>query len=98
MTDIENKIDETFHPYKNREFPYELCLDAAMSYDFTAFALQDGGQCFGSDNKESYKKYGKSDKCGLGENGETWEEWKGGPMANYVWEIERGKSSNSINV
>ena len=98
MTNIDDKIDQIFNPYKHRENPYKNCFDAAMSYDFTAFALQDGGQCFGSDNKESYKKYGNSDKCGFGENGETWEEWKGGAMANYVWEIERGKLSNFMDV
>ena len=92
MTNIDKNIDKFFGlNYKRRVHPDKNCLDAAMSLDLTVFALQDGGQCFGSDNKESYKKYGKSDKCGP-------IEWKGGPMANYVTEIERGKLSNRMEV
>ena len=82
MIDIDKFIDPSYLHYKQRIDPKKNCLDAAMSYGFDVFALQDGGQCFGSDNMRSYKKYNISDKC---------VDKEGGSLANYVYEIETGK-------
>ena len=47
------------------------------------FAIQDGGQCFGSDiANNTYNHYGKSTGCSV--------DGKGGPMANNVYEIRYG--------
>ena len=43
--------------------------------------MQDGGQCVGGNDVESYKKYGRSDACKSG--------GKGGPYANQVYGINR---------
>ena len=56
-------------------------MEAAKARGFKVFALQDGGQCFGSDDLNAYKKYGGSTKCSDG---------RGGPFANSVYEIREG--------
>ena len=57
-------------------------MEAAKARGFKVFALQDGGQCFGSDDLNGYKRYGGSTKCSDG---------TGGPFANSVYEIREGK-------
>ena len=54
-----------------------------MHFGYTVFAIQDGGQCFGSPTAQStYAKYGTSTKCSHG---------KGGPMANNVYRMKNGR-------
>ena len=67
-------------PYSLREHPVQNCLEAAKSRGYKIFAIQDGGQCFGSTNINSHKKYGISTDCLYG--------GKGGPMANDVYKIQ----------
>lgn len=66
--------------YSRRVNPLEKCHAAAAEAGFTIFAVQDGGQCFGSlDAKSKFKKHGASTACKA--------DGKGGPMANAVYEI-----------
>ena len=81
ITDIDADIPSANGHYKRRQHPEQNCLDAAKARGYKIFALQDGGQCFGSDNLNSYKTYGGSTACSDG---------KGGPMANDVYEIRAG--------
>ena len=88
ITDIDADIPTSNGHYLRREHPEQNCLEAAKKRGFKVFALQDGGQCFGSDNLNSYKKYGGSTQCSDG---------KGGPFANSVYEIiPPGKTTNLI--
>ena len=69
--------------YKARSNAIQKCFQAALEKDWELFALQDGGQCFGSSNPSlNYKKLGKAEgrKCVDG---------KGGPMVNQVYEISK---------
>ena len=69
--------------YKRRPNPVQDCFQAALSKGFEVFAIQDGGQCFSSTSaKDTYNQYGASTNC-LGDG-------KGGPMANHVYEINKG--------
>lgn len=65
--------------YKTRKSPVKACSEAAHRKGFQFFAVQDGGQCFGSRFNSTYAKYGKSTKC----TAKT-----GGPMANDVYELD----------
>ena len=85
MVNIDRKIPIRFGAhYKNRTNPKESCLRAAILQGHIVFALQDGGQCFGSPSIDSYKKYGSSKLCTRG---------RGGPYANSVYEIPTGKNN-----
>lgn len=64
--------------YKTRESPIKKCHVAAYQKGFQVFAIQDGGQCFGSLVNSTYRKYGKSNNCNA---------MKGGAMANDVYEV-----------
>ena len=68
--------------YKSRTNAIEKCFQAALKNDWEMFALQDGGQCFGSSNPAlNYKKYGKSNTgCSNG---------KGGALLNEVYLISK---------
>ena len=69
--------------YRNRENHIEKCYKVSLSLGYKVFAIQDGGQCFGSATaKDTYKDYGASTECANG---------RGGPMANTVYEIQEGK-------
>ena len=82
MQDIDGDIDKEYgNSYRHRVNPKQNCLDTALMNRFKVLALQDGGQCFGDDNLDLYKKYGKSTEC-ISD--------KGGPLANSVYEIETG--------
>ena len=68
--------------YKIRLEPVKKCGDVAWSLGYKIFALQDGGQCFGTSSLEEYKNYGTSDAC--------LDDGKGGPLANAVYMIRTG--------
>ena len=56
-----------------------------MRVGYSMFAVQDGGECFGSAAApQTFDKYGKSDACGA--------DGEGGPGANQVYVI-KGKCS-----
>ena len=68
--------------YKSRTNAIEKCFQAALANDWEIFALQDGGQCFGSSNpSHKYKKHGKANTgCSSG---------KGGALQNQVYLISK---------
>ena len=68
--------------YKSRTNAIEKCFQAALANDWEIFALQDGGQCFGSSNpSRNYKKHGKANTgCSSG---------KGGALLNQVYLISK---------
>ena len=58
-------------------------MKAVLSFGYGVFAIQDGGQCFGSDiDHETYNHYGPSTEC----SGDG----MGGPLANNVYDIRYG--------
>ncbi|CAH1265253.1 COLEC11 [Branchiostoma lanceolatum] len=66
--------------YRARQNPIEKCYQVALSGGFTVFAVQNGGQCFGSaDGHNTYNKHGPSTACR--------EDGEGGPGANEVYQI-----------
>lgn len=75
---LEGKSSQLNGNYKFRANPVKKCSLAASEKGLGVFALQDGGQCFGSLGGEKYKKYGTSTKC---------TSKKGGPMANDVYKF-----------
>ncbi|XP_035661568.1 uncharacterized protein LOC118405866 [Branchiostoma floridae] len=63
-----------------RENAIEKCYQVARSRGATVFALQSGGECFGSaDGHSTYNMYGPSTLCA--------EDGKGGSWANEVYQI-----------
>ena len=69
--------------YNVRVNPIQKCFGVAMSFGYQVFAIQDGGQCFGSPTAQNtYANYGPSKLCSHG---------KGGPMANNVYRMKNGK-------
>jgi len=77
---LEGKSTKLNEHYKSRTNPIQKCRDAAVEKGHMIFAIQDGGQCFSSNDAESkYKKHGASNSCNS--------EGTGGPMANSVYEI-----------
>ena len=82
---LEGKSGHLQVHYKRRENPVNQCALAALEKGVSTFAVQDGGQCFGSSLDsvlESYQQYGESTSCNT--------EGTGGPMANSVYKF--GKS------
>ena len=68
-------------PYSSRKNPIAKCAVAAMRVGYSVFAVQDGGECFGSAAApQTFDKYGKSDACEV--------DGKGGPLANQVYVIK----------
>ena len=82
LTSIDATVAKKHGHYKSRSHPLQNCLEAAKDSGHKFFALQDGGQCFGSKDSTAYKKYGDSTACSDG---------KGGPMANSVYGVRIGK-------
>ena len=85
MVDIDGDIPKRFGAaYISRTNPKIHCMRVALKRGFVVFALQNGGQCFGSPSLNSYQKLGKAPtgKCKDG---------KGGPKANDVYELPPGK-------
>ena len=81
MQDLEGGSTILDGLYKLRSNAIEKCYQLVKKLGFSVFALQDGGQCFGSDKtKKTFNKYGLSLDC-LGDG-------KGGPMANQVYAIK----------
>ena len=68
--------------YKRRETAVQKCFKASLSKGYKVFAVQDGGQCFGSNTDTvTYNKYGTSSDC--------LSDGEGGPWANAVYKIMR---------
>ncbi|XP_066300222.1 uncharacterized protein [Branchiostoma lanceolatum] len=66
--------------YGQRQNAIEKCFQVALSLNFPMFAVQAGGQCFGSaTGLNTYRRYGASTGCAT--NG------KGGGYANEVYQI-----------
>ena len=85
MVNIDGDIQKRFGAdYKSRTDPKIHCMRVAIKRGFVVFALQNGGQCWGSPMLDSYQKYGEAPtgKCKDG---------KGGPSANDVYELPPGK-------
>ena len=58
--------------YWHRVDPIAKCAVAALSWGYNMFAVQNGGQCFGSATAPlTFDKYGKSTAC--------WNGGEGGP-------------------
>ena len=83
LESAEGKIDYLEDRYKDRENAIKKCYDYALLLGRKVFAIQDGGQCFTAGQYDSYDTYGGSSACNK-------EDGKGGPMANEVYEINRG--------
>ena len=64
--------------YHERKQPISKCADVAKRLGLKVFAIQNGGQCFGGADDNSYKRYGSSENCGDG---------VGGPLANDVYKL-----------
>ena len=70
--------------YGSRTYAIQKCYEAASSLGYDVFAIQDGGDCFSSATaRDTYKKHGPSTSCR--------DDGKGGPWANEVYEIVKGK-------
>ena len=68
--------------YRQRANKVEKCYKVSQSLGYKVFAIQDGGECLGSNTAEkTYNMYGKSTACSNG---------LGGAMANSVYEIVWG--------
>ncbi|XP_078617279.1 uncharacterized protein LOC144885271 [Branchiostoma floridae x Branchiostoma japonicum] len=77
---LENSDPRLDGRYTRRANAIDKCYQVAVSRGFTMFAVQHGGQCFGSaDGINTYKKYGPSTACK--------EDGEGGPDANEVYQI-----------
>ena len=80
---LEGKYDTLDGDYKKRENAIEKCFQVAVKRGFKYFAVQNGGQCFASEDAgPRYSMYGKADTCRDG---------KGASWANDVY-IINGKS------
>ena len=72
--------------YRSRWNAIGKCFHTANNLGYSTFAVQDGGQCFSSNNaRDTYNKYGSSTDCK--------KDGKGGPMANEVYAI-KGRGYN----
>ena len=72
--------------YSHRLNPKAKCAVAALKKKYRIFAVQNGGQCFGSDSAlTTFDKYGKSTACGNDGGGGVW--------ANHVY-LTKGTASN----
>ena len=61
-------------------------MDAALGRNFKFFALQDSGQCFGTNDEGEYKQYGEvASGCEPEWNG------KGSGFINHVYAIKTGE-------
>ena len=74
--------------YRTRRAAIDKCYKVAKERGLVLFAVQNGGQCFGSLSLNGYRYYGRSQRCRNG---------KGGPWANDVYKIsDQGKNSFSV--
>jgi len=75
--------------YSHRLNAIAKCAVAALKRKYRIFAVQNGGQCFGSATaQKTFDKYGKSTACG--------NDGEGGEWANQVY-LTKGTSSNSYS-
>ncbi|XP_019629805.1 PREDICTED: uncharacterized protein LOC109474031 [Branchiostoma belcheri] len=66
--------------YQSRHHAIQKCYQVALSRGFTVFAVQYGGECFGSANGiNTYNRYGPTTTCA--------EDGKGGAWGNEVYKI-----------
>ena len=81
---IESKNSLLDGSYQSRDDAIQKCFEAAKSFGYDVFGVQNGGWCASSATAEStYKKHGQSTAC--------LSDGKGGPLANEVYEIKQGK-------
>ena len=81
---IEGKNSLLDGSYQSRDDAIQKCFEAAKSFGYDVFAVQNGGWCASSATaKSTYKKHGQSAACLL--------DGKGGHAANAVYEINQGK-------
>ncbi|XP_019637236.1 PREDICTED: uncharacterized protein LOC109479688 [Branchiostoma belcheri] len=75
--------------YYERTRAIEKCYQVARSRGFTVFAVQNGGQCFGSANgHNTYNKYGPTTACAA--------DGEGGPWANQVYKIKENSPEECL--
>ncbi|XP_078580556.1 uncharacterized protein LOC144864360 isoform X11 [Branchiostoma floridae x Branchiostoma japonicum] len=80
IAELEKTDERLDGTYAARKHAIEKCYQVAKSRGFSVFAVQHGGQCFGSATGFStYKKYGSSSGCG--------KDGEGGAHANEVYLI-----------
>ncbi|XP_078670977.1 polycystin-1-like protein 2 isoform X2 [Branchiostoma floridae x Branchiostoma belcheri] len=65
--------------YQARSNAIKKCYKVALSRGLAVFAVQNGGQCFGSTTLDTYNKYGASSDCG--------EDGEGGLWSNHVYKL-----------
>ena len=84
FTKIDKDIDESLgQTFKDRQHPIQNCQDAALGRGYILFALQNGGECWGTDDRNlDYKKYGQADECNP--------DGLGAKHINHVYEIKTG--------
>ncbi|KAI8486076.1 hypothetical protein Bbelb_361760 [Branchiostoma belcheri] len=71
--------------YNFRSDPIQKCHQVALGRGFTVFAVQNGGECFGSvDAQNTYNEYGPSTACAT--------DGEGGPWANEVYKIAEAEN------
>ncbi|XP_035672187.1 polycystic kidney disease protein 1-like 2 [Branchiostoma floridae] len=58
--------------YSTRSNAIEKCYSVALSRGFAVFAVQNGGQCFGSTALDTYNKWGASTDCNDDGEGGLW--------------------------
>lgn len=75
MEGLDPNLADSYH---ERKQPISKCADVAKRLGLKVFAIQNGGQCFGGADDNSYKRYGSSENCGDG---------VGGPLANDVYKL-----------
>ena len=92
LTNLEKDIDESFGTYLQRTDPLKQCKNAALGRNFPIFALQDGGECWGTDQqKDPYRHGGSNPWEKFGKVNDVSCEPKGGALINHVYEIKTGK-------
>ena len=81
---IEGKNSLLDGSYQSRDDAIQKCFEAAKSFGYDVFGVQNSGWCTSSATaKSTYKKHGQSTAC--------LSDGKGGPAANDVYEINQGK-------
>ncbi|XP_078580859.1 uncharacterized protein LOC144864360 isoform X45 [Branchiostoma floridae x Branchiostoma japonicum] len=83
ITTLEKTDERLDGSYTARADAIEKCYQVAKSRGFSVFAVQNGGECFGSATAlGTYKKYGPSSSCQADGEGGSW--------ANEVYLIKTG--------
>ncbi|XP_035674439.1 uncharacterized protein LOC118414482 isoform X3 [Branchiostoma floridae] len=83
ITTLEKTDERLDGSYTTRADAIEKCYQVAKSRGFSVFAVQNGGECFGSATAlGTYKKYGPSSSCKA--------DGEGGAWANEVYLMKTG--------